>query len=454
MRRYYLGVDVSKGHADFQLINDAGTRLPMIAEAFDTRSGHEDIYKALAAHAKRKKRKEDLVFIVGVESTGGLERNWIKFFKDLNDRGLNVKVYRLNPLAISRFLDRRLHKSKTDRISALGIATYLKEGLRAEDKIAVNPELSGELMLYRTVESFIKENGKLKTNLKTKLISVHPELVQYCRDNKMPNWVLLLLERYPTVEDLANAKEEDLLTIPYIKKERVHKLIENAKHSVASQRDQSTGEAMKLLIEQISTTGKRIEKAKKDLIEKMKDNKDIKIMCSIPGISYWSAIGLLFEFGPIEKFPNKEALIAYAGLDPVVRISGDGEKHVGISHRGKSNIRYILFNIAKSAINYNPVIRRFYQHLLKKGKLPMVALVACMRKILVLIYACLVKEESFSPVFYFAITKQYEEKAQALKRKTIAGKLEKICFSAPISRKELKRRLSKLQEKKAASHPG
>ena len=55
----------------------------------------------------------------------------------------------------------------------------------------------------------------------------------------------------------------------------------------------------------------------------------------------------------------------------------------------RSRVRAVLYMAALVASRYNPVIRDFYQRLLAAGKAKKVALVACMRKLLVILNAML-----------------------------------------------------------------
>jgi transposase len=56
---------------------------------------------------------------------------------------------------------------------------------------------------------------------------------------------------------------------------------------------------------------------------------------------------------------------------------------------GRAEVRAILYMATLSAIRFNPVIRAFYLRLRQAGKLKKVALVACMRKLLVILNAIL-----------------------------------------------------------------
>jgi transposase len=57
------------------------------------------------------------------------------------------------------------------------------------------------------------------------------------------------------------------------------------------------------------------------------------------------------------------------------------------SHGGRFDVRRVLYMAALTAARRNPVIKAFYERLIEAGKLPKVALVACMRKLLTILNA-------------------------------------------------------------------
>ena len=67
--------------------------------------------------------------------------------------------------------------------------------------------------------------------------------------------------------------------------------------------------------------------------------------------------------------------------------------------RGGAAIRKALYLCAMSAIRWNPQMRRLYHRLIKKGKAPMAALGAVMRKLLLLIRSLLVNNTEYQPDF-------------------------------------------------------
>jgi len=104
---------------------------------------------------------------------------------------------------------------------------------------------------------------------------------------------------------------------------------------------------------------------------------------SIPGIAQTSAIPLLAELGMLAPDLDARQWVASAGLDPREYSSGRSvHKKVRISKTGNRHLRRALYMPALVAVQHDPHLRAFYQHLLARGKAKMQALVAVMRKLL------------------------------------------------------------------------
>lgn len=83
---------------------------------------------------------------------------------------------------------------------------------------------------------------------------------------------------------------------------------------------------------------------------------------------------------------NRRAIAALVGVAPIANDSGSvrGRRRI---HGGRFEIRRVLYMATLAATVHNPVLKAFYQRLLAAGKLPKVALVACMRKLLTILNA-------------------------------------------------------------------
>lgn len=110
-----------------------------------------------------------------------------------------------------------------------------------------------------------------------------------------------------------------------------------------------------------------------------------EIIDSVPGVGQVTASTLVAELPELGQLSHKK-IAALAGVAPFNKDSGPkrGKRRI---FGGRAGVRRTLFMAALSATKHNPVIRAFYESLLKRGKEKKVALIACMRKLLVFINA-------------------------------------------------------------------
>ena len=106
------------------------------------------------------------------------------------------------------------------------------------------------------------------------------------------------------------------------------------------------------------------------------------ILVSIPGIGPVVAASLLVDLAELGRL-DRRAIACLAGLAPFADDSGDrtGQRHI---KGGRAHPRRALYWAALSAARYNPDLAVFYKRLCNNGKKPKVALVAVMRKLVVL----------------------------------------------------------------------
>lgn len=111
------------------------------------------------------------------------------------------------------------------------------------------------------------------------------------------------------------------------------------------------------------------------------------LLQSVKGMGAVTAALCLVELPELGKLSEKQI----ARLVGVAPINHDSGQHKGkrMIAGGRTQVRCGLYMATLVATRHNPVIRDFYQRLLAKGKLKLVALVACMRKLLVILNAML-----------------------------------------------------------------
>ena len=452
MNNLWIGMDISKGHMDVTALHDGsglGYSVAFSGKYNDTIDGHTELARDVRTVLSMVSPSP--VVHIGMEATGGYERNWAHWAKE-QQRALapltTVTVHVLNPLAVKRYLDRDLHRSVTDASSAMGIACYLAGGMRAADA-PYTAEMEGAISYYRAIRTMTQRAASMASELEMLLMRTHPELVRYCREG-VPNWVLHLLERYPTSAQLARARPETLARIRSVTLERAQMIVAAAANSVASLTDHYAQLCIEALVQELRTARERVEKHRRHIISLMENDTVVRILDSIPGIGVWSAICLRLEIGTIDRFPSFSALVSFVGLDPVVEQSGDGVKRRGISKRGNARIRAMLYLCAMTAERSNPVVAALAGRLDERGKPPKVRLVAGMRKLLGLVYACWLSEKPFDLAHWqrhVARAKAMEERAVRRAEKRMkspepsrtATENDDI-LRAPLSRREVNRR--------------
>lgn len=107
------------------------------------------------------------------------------------------------------------------------------------------------------------------------------------------------------------------------------------------------------------------------------------LLVSAKGIGPQSTAVLIGELPELGRLSNRQ-ISKLVGLAPLNRDSGTmrGKRTI---FGGRAHVRSALYMPTMSAIRYNPVIRAFYRRLIANGKQKMVAIVACMRKLLTIL---------------------------------------------------------------------
>jgi transposase len=124
----------------------------------------------------------------------------------------------------------------------------------------------------------------------------------------------------------------------------------------------------------------------------------VDLLVTITGIAPLSAVKILAYGGHALTQRTRHELTAHAGLAACHHQSGTsvrGKSH--LAKQGNRRLRSALYMPALVGIVHNPVLKQFYQQLLTMDKPKMVALVACMRKLLLIVRSVLVHKKPFTP---------------------------------------------------------
>jgi len=119
------------------------------------------------------------------------------------------------------------------------------------------------------------------------------------------------------------------------------------------------------------------------------------LLRSVPGVGPVLAATLLAELPEIGTLGRKQ-VAALVGVAPLNRDSGTLRGRRTVSG-GRGTVRRVLYMATVAAVRYNPALRTSYQRLLAAGKPRKVALVACMRKLIVILNALLRSGQRWDP---------------------------------------------------------
>ncbi len=261
---------------------------------------------------------------------------------------MGYRVALINPIEISDSRRNRIRNAKTDPIDAKLICKYLAT---EEYRLLQPREL--QMLSLRALCRFRQTMKKSKNRLKTQLVSYldlcFPEYATAFSNVHGKGAYAALLE-YPSAGEMAKASVIRLSNVlrsashGRLGRERADVLKRLAKHSVAAKSNdmsvqiRHTIPQIQLIESQLAEVERRIETTFDELDS---------VIRTVPGIGAINGSMILSEIGDIRRFSTPGQIIAFAGLDPVVRQSGKFRaKTTRMSKRGSSTLRYALMNAA------------------------------------------------------------------------------------------------------------
>lgn len=123
--------------------------------------------------------------------------------------------------------------------------------------------------------------------------------------------------------------------------------------------------------------------------------KRISYIESIKGVGFLTAVIIIAETNGFATFTNSKQVVSFAGLDVKIRESGKCKGKSRISKCGNRHIRKALYMPALAKITHDQNTKLFYERLVQKKGIKMVAGVAVQRKLLALIYTLWKKQQMF-----------------------------------------------------------
>jgi transposase len=323
--------------------------------------------------------------LVALEATGHYWRNLVA---DLLGRGFAVAL--INPLRTRRHAEEDLKRTKTDAIDALGIAFFAQEKRPAPTRLP-NSETEEMKELVRLRDRIVQDFGDRVRQLHRLVDLGFPEFTRFVKtlDSELATAVL---HEYPTAQAFVGVSVKRLAKLCYdgrhkVGRELAEDLVRAAKDSVGRHHAEAYRTQIRFACEDLDVLRRRL-RALSGQIEETLDRHEVgKLLTSIDGVGAQTAARLVAELGDIAQFKDAGAIASYIGIVPGLKLSGLKKgTRAGIVGVGNVRLRTALWMPVLTAVRTNPWLRTFYERLRAKGKLPKVALVAAMRKLLVAVH--------------------------------------------------------------------
>lgn len=155
----------------------------------------------------------------------------------------------------------------------------------------------------------------------------------------------------------------------------------------------------KSLNKHITWLDKQIAEIDTDLTKRLRGSdvwrtKD-DLLRGIPGVGPVTTVTMLAKCPELGML-NRREIAALTGVAPLAHDSGKyrGKRFVW---GGRAEVRAVLYMATVSAISHNDTIKVFAERLEKAGKPPKVVIVACMRKLLIIMNSMLKNNTSWNP---------------------------------------------------------
>ena len=387
---YIIGIDIGKNHHEASIVSPEGKQIGHSLRFATTHKGADSLMSFIFNNIGNSS------CIFGMEATG---HYWYPIYSFLKARGYTIYV--INPIQSDSLRKMYIRQTKNDSIDSFLIAEVIRFGQFTTTSMA-DENILAMRQLCRYRDSVISSRTEIKLRISTIMEQIFPEYEKQFSSL----WVstsMGILEKYFTPENIENAPIDELFEI--IKDKSHNKLTMKKAISIREAASDTFGIKiaqdafsfqLKQLIDRMNFLDKQIEALDCQILEYYE-----KFDCylhTIPGIGMIAAATILAEIGDINRFKSSSALVAFAGIDPTVRQSGEfSSTHNHMSKRGSPYLRHAIFLAATTCSFHNSPLNAYYKKKRDQGKHHLTATGAVARKLTTVIYAVLRDSKPYEP---------------------------------------------------------
>ncbi|RGR64533.1 IS110 family transposase [Roseburia inulinivorans] len=387
---YIVGIDIGKNHHEASIVSPEGKQIGRSLRFATTHKGADSLMSFIF------KNIGNSPCVFGMEATG---HYWYPIYSFLKAKGYTIYV--INPIQSDSLRKMYIRQTKNDSIDSFLIAEVIRFGQFGTTSMA-DENILAMRQLCRYRDSVISSRTEIKLRIGTIMEQIFPEYEKQFSSLWLST-SMGILEKYLTPENIENAPIDELFEI--IKDKSHNKLTMKKAISIREAAADTFGIKiaqdafsfqLKQLIDRMNFLDKQIEALDCQILEYYE-----KFDCylhTIPGIGMIAAAAILAEIGDINRFKSSSALVAFAGIDPTVRQSGEfSSTHNHMSKRGSPYLRHAIFLAATTCSFHNSPLNAYYKKKREQGKHHLTATGAVARKLTTVIYAVLRDGKPYEP---------------------------------------------------------
>ena len=365
MNPLFVGIDVSSRNNVAYLMNPDGSKHSSFS--VQNNLGGAKLLSERIVSALSSMQLEHVV--IGLEATSIYGDSLVYALREDGRLGrFQRKIHVLNPKQVKKFKEAYPDLPKNDFVDAFVIADHLRFGRIARAVYMDDYRYQALRTLTRARFDVIQNLTWEKQRFANYLFLKCSGMAQDKDIQNTSATTIALMERFETVDDLANANLDELTAFleekgrnfadPATKAKDIQVAARNS-YRLPSTLNNSVNQAMSVSIASM----RALEKQVKILDKAIEQQFEIipNPLTSIPGIGKVYSAGIIAEIGDIHRFDSQASIAKFAGLVWTQHQSGDFEaEHSQMIKTGNRYLRYYLLEAANSVRRCDSEFRRYY----------------------------------------------------------------------------------------------
>ncbi|MHA7582211.1 IS110 family RNA-guided transposase [Paenibacillus vandeheii] len=314
--------------------------------------------------------KTDIVF--GIEPTG---HYWFPLAAFLEAQ--DIKIVIVNPHHVNKSKELEDNSpTKSDYKDAKVIADLIRNGKYSEPKLPAM-EYAELRILMNFREKVMVSLNQVKARVHNWFDRYFPEYLSVFKDWEGKT-SLMTLRQFPTPEEIVSTGARGVLAHwkTEVKRgvgiKRAEKLFATAGTSIGLTEGRRAAK-MELsgLLDQFKLFSEQVETTMKQVMDILEEIPGTAQMLDIPGVGAVTVAGFLAEVGDLSDYDHGQQIIRLAGLNLKENSSGKRKGKTGITKRGRSRLRALLFRCIMPMVAKNEEFKALHRYFTTRSQNPL-----------------------------------------------------------------------------------